>query len=82
MRVFSSFIVSFSLPMISRSLQGLFGLAGSAQDHEVVGVGHEPRAEGSLKPELSIQHKPAHLKLASNGEITPRTQKAISASIE
>src|SRR5271154_398491 len=34
-----------------QSLQGRFGLAPSAQDHEVVGVGPEPRAKASLKPE-------------------------------
>src|ERR1700733_6180663 len=50
-RVFSSFTVSFSLPMISQALQRRFGFAPSAQDHEIVGVGHEPRAEGSLEPE-------------------------------
>src|SRR5208337_1963451 len=45
---------------LPQSLQGFFGLAPSAQDHEVVGVGHEPRAEGSLEPEhLPSQHEPA-----------------------
>jgi hypothetical protein len=35
---------------LSQSLQGRSGLAPTAPDHEVVGVGHEPRAEGSLPP--------------------------------
>src|SRR6266581_547732 len=53
-RVFSSLTVSFSLPMISRSRR-LFGFASPAQDHEIVGVGHDARAEASLQPEhLSI----------------------------
>jgi len=33
-------------------LQRLFGFASPAQDHEVVRVGHDARAETSLKPEL------------------------------
>jgi hypothetical protein len=31
--------------------QGLLGLARPAQDHEIVGVGHDARAEASLQPE-------------------------------
>src|SRR5215203_3039008 len=37
---------------LAQSLQGLFGLAPPAQDHEVVGVGHDARAEALLQPEL------------------------------
>jgi len=44
--------------------QGLFGLARPAQDHEIVGVGHDARAEASLQPEhLPSQHKPAHVEI-------------------
>ena len=50
---------------LPQSLQGRFGLAPSAQDHEVVGVGHEPRA---LKPEhLPSQHEPAHVNIRQQG---------------
>src|SRR5580658_416441 len=60
MRVFSSFTVSFSFPMISRSRCR----AASAQDHEVVSIGHEASAEASLKPEhLPSQHEPAHVEI-------------------
>jgi hypothetical protein len=37
---------------LAQSLQSLCGLAPPAQDHEVVGVGHDARAEASLQPEL------------------------------
>ena len=41
---------------LPQSLQGFFAFAPSTQDHEV-GVGHEPRAQGSLEPEhLPSQH--------------------------
>ena len=65
MRVFSSFTVSFSLPMISRRwCSAFFGVASSAQDHEIVGIGDEPSAEALLKAELlPPQHKPAHVKI-------------------
>ena len=33
---------------LAHSRQGLFGLALPAQDHEIVGVGHDPTAETSL----------------------------------
>ena len=33
-------------------MQGFYGFALSAQDHEIVGVGHEASAEASLQPEL------------------------------
>ena len=64
-RVFSSLTVSFSLPMISRSrAQRLFGLALPAQDHEIVGVGHDPAAKALLQPELlPPQHEPAHVQI-------------------
>ena len=44
--------------------QGLFGLALPAQDHEVVGVGHDPTAKAVLQPELlPPQHEPAHVQI-------------------
>jgi len=47
---------------LAQSSQGLCGLAPPAQDHEVVGVGHDARAEASLQPELlPSQHEPAHV---------------------
>ena len=47
---------------LAQALQGRFGLAPSAQDHEVVRVGYEASAEASLKPEhLPSQHEPAHV---------------------
>jgi hypothetical protein len=36
---------------VSVLLQGFFGFASPAQDHEVVGVGHDPRAQALLQPE-------------------------------
>src|SRR6202521_4758128 len=49
---------------LAQSLQGLFGFAPPAQDHESVSVGHDPRAEASLQPEhLPSQHKPAHVEI-------------------
>ena len=47
---------------LAQLLQRLFGFASPAQDHEVVRVGHDARAETSLKPELlPSQHEPAHV---------------------
>src|SRR5260370_7529861 len=41
-----------------------FGVASPAQDHEIVGVGDEPRAKALLKTELlPPPHPPAHVKL-------------------
>src|SRR5271167_464753 len=49
---------------LAQSLQSRFSLAPSAQDHEVVRVGYEASAEGSLKPEhLPSQHEPAHVNI-------------------
>jgi hypothetical protein len=49
---------------LAQSLQGLFGFALSAQDHEIIGVGHDARAEASLQPEhLPSQHEPAHVQI-------------------
>jgi hypothetical protein len=49
--------------MISRSWRRACS-ASFAQDHEVIGVGHEPRAKALFKPELlPSQHKPAHVKI-------------------
>ena len=51
-------------------MQCRFGFALSAQDHEVVGVGHEASAEASLKPEhLPSQHEPAHVDGPINGKV-------------
>src|SRR5208282_6811075 len=53
---------------LPQSLQSRFGFAPSAQDYEVVGVGHEPRAEGSLEPEhLPSQYEPAHVDIRQQG---------------
>jgi hypothetical protein len=45
--------------------RSLFGFALPAQDHEVVGIGHDARAEALLKPEhLPSQHEPADVKIS------------------
>ena len=42
---------------LAQSSQGLFGFAPPSQDHEVVGIGHDARADASLQPEhLPSQH--------------------------
>jgi hypothetical protein len=44
--------------------QRLFGFALSAQDHEIIRVGHDTRAEALLQPELlPSQHEPAHVEI-------------------
>jgi hypothetical protein len=48
-RVFSSFTVSFSLPMIWRRWCSAFSRCPSAQDHEIVRIGDEASAEALLK---------------------------------
>src|SRR5437016_12743126 len=49
----------------AQSLQGLCGFAPPAQDHKVIGVGHDARAEASLQPEhLPSQHEPAHVQIS------------------
>src|SRR5215211_2974752 len=49
---------------LAQSLQRLFGFAPPAQDHEVVGIGYDARAETSLQPEhLPSQHEPAHVQI-------------------
>src|SRR5215208_4210357 len=49
---------------LAQPLQRLFGIALLAQDHEVVGVGHDASAEASLQPEqLPSQHEPAHVQI-------------------
>src|SRR5262249_20823120 len=50
--------------------QGLFGFALPAQDHEVIGIGHDARAEALLQP--SIFHPSTNRRMyrfASSGEI-------------
>src|SRR6266516_1991923 len=47
---------------LAQSMQCLFGFALSAQDHEIVRVGHDTRAEAPLQSELlTSQHEPAHV---------------------
>src|SRR5258708_4987538 len=49
---------------LAQSLQRRFGLAPPAQDHEVVGIGHDATAEALLQPELlPSQPEPAHVKI-------------------
>src|SRR5262245_66639554 len=50
---------------LAQSLQGLLGLALPAQDHKIVGVSHDARAEASFQSELlPSQHKPAHVQIS------------------
>src|SRR6266436_1319327 len=47
---------------LAQSLQLLFGIAFLAQDHEIVGIGHDTTAEALLQPELlPSQYEPAHV---------------------
>src|SRR5258708_24715207 len=49
---------------LAQSLPGLLGLALPAQDHEIVGIGHDATAEASLQPELlPSQHEPTHVQI-------------------
>jgi len=49
---------------LAQSLQRRFGVALPAQNHEIVGVGHDASAEASLQPEhLPSQHEPAHVQI-------------------
>src|SRR6202040_3658069 len=49
---------------LAQSLQSVFGFAFPAQDHEIVGVGHDTTARASLQPELlPSQHEPAHVNI-------------------
>jgi len=58
----------FQAHELAQSLQGLYGLPPPAQDHEVIGVGHDARAEILLQPELlPSQHKPAHVEIGQQG---------------
>src|SRR6266705_6575424 len=46
---------------LAQLLQRLIGFALLAQDHEIVGIGHDTTAETLLQPEhLPSQHEPAH----------------------
>src|SRR2546425_213768 len=50
---------------LAQSLQGLSGLALPAQDHEIIGVGHDATAEASLQSELlPPQHEPPHIQIS------------------
>ena len=58
--------------MRTQPAQGRFGLPPLAQDHKVIGVGHEPRAKALFKPELlPSQHKPAHVKIGQQWSSSP-----------
>src|SRR5215470_9734723 len=61
---------------LAQLLQGLFGFAFPTQDHEVVGVGHDARAEASLQPEhLPSQHEPAHVEICQQrGDYSPNAK--------
>src|SRR5260221_9384952 len=49
---------------LAQLLQGFFGFASPAQDHEVVGVGHDARAEALFQPEhLPSHYEPAHVEI-------------------
>ena len=49
---------------LTQSRQGLVGFAPPAQDHEIVGIGHDASAEASLETEhLPSQHEPAHVEI-------------------
>ena len=53
---------------LPQSLQGRFGFAPSAQDHEVVRIGYEASAKGSFEPEhLPSQREPAHVNVGQQG---------------
>ena len=48
--------------------QGVFSFAPPAQDYEIVGVGHDARAEAWLQPEhLPSQHKTADVQVCQLG---------------
>src|ERR1700738_2353576 len=49
---------------LAQSMQCRFGFALSAQDHEIIRVGHDTRAEALLQPALlPSQHEPAHVEI-------------------
>ena len=49
---------------LAQPSQSRFGLALSAQDHEIVCVGHDPCAQALLQPELlPSQHEAAHVQI-------------------
>jgi DNA polymerase-4 len=53
---------------VTDNLRGIPTAWETAQDHKVVGVGHEPRAKASLKPKhLPSQHEPAHVNIRQQG---------------
>jgi hypothetical protein len=61
---FVSTAMSPCVASIAQSMQCLFGFAFSAQDHEIIRVGHDTRAEALLQPELPpSQHEPAHVEI-------------------
>src|SRR5215831_9118874 len=49
---------------LAHPMQCFSSLASSAQDHEIVGIGHDPTAEALPQSELlPSQHKPAHVQI-------------------
>jgi hypothetical protein len=61
------------------SRRRLLGVA-SAADHIVISIGHDLRAKPRLQTSLFHPKTNRRMyKLASNGEITPHTQKVTSA---
>jgi len=49
----------------AHSSQGLCGPALPAQDHEIVGTGHDPSAKALVEPEcLPSQNEPAHVQIS------------------
>src|SRR3977135_4483448 len=47
---------------LAQLLQRLIGFALLAQDHEIVGIGHDTTAEALFQPELlPSQYEPAHV---------------------
>jgi hypothetical protein len=54
MRVFPALTVSFSLPMSLRIQCNASSALPSAQDHEIVGIGHDPTADAL--PQSSFSH--------------------------
>jgi carbon storage regulator len=58
---------------VSSPRQRLFGIAPRAQDHEIIRVGHDSRAEALIQFEpLPTQHEPAHIKIRQQGILTRR----------
>ena len=49
---------------LAHALQSFLRLAASAQDHQIIRIGHDARAEAALQPTpLPFQHEPAHIQI-------------------